>query len=76
VTQTTHEGYVKTWKADRFFGFFRITSPDEGSDVFFHGTELDRSGIVNIAEGDKARFNLQHDSKTGRNKACDIELVR
>jgi cold shock protein len=75
VTTKTHEGYVKTWKEDRFFGFFTITNPPGGGDCFFHGSELERAGIQNIAEGDKARFNLQHDAKSGRSKACDIEMV-
>jgi cold shock CspA family protein len=75
VTHKTHEGYVKVWKEDRFFGFFTITNPAKGGDCFFHGSQLERAGIQNIAEGDNARFNVEYDAKTGRNKAVDIEMV-
>jgi CspA family cold shock protein len=71
----THEGFVKTWKADRGFGFCAVESPKGQRDVFLHISDANRCGIQNIAEGDKVRFNVVPDEKSGRSKATDIQMV-
>jgi cold shock CspA family protein len=76
-----YEGYLKTWKPERYFGFLAVTSHQGDKDVnirdvFVHGNDLERStGIQNISEGLKVRFNVVADEKSRRNKATDIELM-
>jgi cold shock CspA family protein len=43
--------------------------------VFLHISEANRAGIRDIAENDRLTFNVQHEPKTGRSKAVDIEMV-
>jgi cold shock protein len=65
------EATVKTWLPERYFGFASTGT----ADIFFHGSELERAGIMNIAVGDRIKFNVTNDPKTGRPRAADIEMV-
>lgn len=71
----THEGSVKQWNPDKYFGFFKVLNRQHERDVFFHGSALGAAGIQNIAIGDRVLFNVTHDPKSGRNKAVDIRMV-
>ena len=50
-------GTVKWFNATKGYGFIQ---PDDGSkDVFVHISDVERSGIVNLNEGDKLEFEMQ-----------------
>jgi cold shock CspA family protein len=74
VNDRTHGDYVKTWKPDRGFGFCKVTNLQNELDVFFHISDLQKSGIKQVAEGDRLAFNVVQDEKSRRYKAADIKL--
>ena len=50
-------GTVKFFNAAKGYGFIQ---PDDGSkDVFVHISDVERSGIGNLNEGDKLEFEMQ-----------------
>ena len=64
-----HTGTVKWFNPTKGFGFI---APDEGGkDVFVHISDVSKSGLTNLNEGDKVAFNIQ-DGRRGP-KAIDIE---
>ena len=63
-------GTVKWFNAKKGYGFIQ---PDDGSkDVFVHISAVERSGIGDLAEGQKVGFELRRDKKTGRESAVDL----
>jgi cold shock protein len=75
VTHCEYEGYCKHYIIDRGFGFFQVTSHPNHRDIFFHATELEKAGIKQINVGDRVRFNVQPDERSGRHKATDIQFA-
>ncbi len=72
-----HTGTVKFFNHSKGYGF--IQPEDGGKDVFVHIGELERSGISNIEEGDKVRFELVTSSRPGeaaKTKAAKLAIVR
>ena len=63
-------GKVKWFNAQKGFGF--IQPDDGGKDVFVHISAVERSGIGDLAEGQKVGFELRRDKKTGRESAVDL----
>lgn len=54
-------GTVKFFNATRGYGFI---SPDDGSkDVFVHISAVERSGLGQLAEGQKLSFEVQQDAR-------------
>jgi len=54
-------GTVKFFNATRGYGFI---SPDDGSkDVFVHISAVERSGLGQLAEGQKLSFEIQQDAR-------------
>ena len=50
-------GTVKWFNATKGYGFIQ---PDDGSkDVFVHISDVERSGMGNLNEGDKLEFEMQ-----------------
>lgn len=50
-------GTVKWFNATKGFGF--IQPADGSKDVFVHISEVDRSGVGSVQEGDKVSFELE-----------------
>jgi cold shock protein len=75
TTTYTNEGFCKHYIEDRGFGFFAVTSHPGERDVFFHISDLERSGIKQIKVGDRVRFGVISDERSGRNKAIDIQFA-
>jgi CspA family cold shock protein len=64
-------GTVKWFNETKGFGFIR--PDDKGEDVFVHVSELEKSGIKNLQEGQKVSYELV--SNRGRVAAGQIKLV-
>ena len=66
-------GTVKFFNNDKGFGFI---APDEGgADVFVHISELERSGMGTLNEGQQVRFETTMDPKKGKPNAVNISAA-
>ncbi|HWF77243.1 MAG TPA: cold-shock protein [Caulobacteraceae bacterium] len=63
-------GTVKWFNSQKGYGF--IQPDDGGKDVFVHISAVERSGLGELAEGQKVVFELRRDRKTGRESAVDL----
>lgn len=64
-------GKVKFFNGQKGFGFIQ---PDEGGpDVFVHISALERSGIGNLVEGQKVKFEVIMDR--GKKAASNLEAL-
>lgn len=62
-------GKVKWFNATKGYGFI---APDSGSkDIFVHISEVQKSGIANLNEGDDLEFELST-GKNGREAAVNL----
>ncbi len=63
-------GTVKWFNATKGYGFIQ---PEDGTeDVFVHISDVQRSGIGDLAEGQKISFDLQRGQK-GKLSACNLK---
>lgn len=66
-------GTVKFFNVTKGFGFIE---PEDGSkDAFVHATALERAGMTSLSEGQKVRFELVSDARSGKMSADKLELV-
>jgi CspA family cold shock protein len=66
-------GTVKFFNVSKGFGFIE---PEDGSkDAFVHATALERAGMTGLSEGQKVRFELVSDARSGKMSADKLELV-
>jgi CspA family cold shock protein len=63
-------GTVKWFNSQKGYGF--IQPDDGGKDVFVHISAVERSGLGDLAEGQKVGFEMRRDKKTGRESAVDL----
>jgi len=65
-------GTVKWFNATKGYGFIQ---PDDGAaDVFVHISDVQRSGIGDLTEGQKLSFDVQRGQK-GKLSACNLKLA-
>lgn len=64
-------GTVKWFNPTKGYGFIQME--DGTRDVFVHITELERSGIANLAEGQKVTFELA--TAKGKTSAVNLKLA-
>jgi CspA family cold shock protein len=63
-------GTVKWFNATKGFGFIE---PDQGGqDVFVHISAVERSGMNNLAEGQKVNYEVAQDRRTGKSAAENL----
>lgn len=66
-------GTVKWFNTQKGFGFIQ---PDNGDkDVFVHVSAVERSGLGNLAEGQKVSFDLERDQRSGKSAACNLRAA-
>jgi len=74
VKAPRHTGVVKWFNASqRGYGF--IQDDLGGNDVLCHITSVERSGLNDLREGQRVRYDLENDRRTGKTKAINIELI-
>ncbi len=66
-------GTVKFFNAQKGFGF--IVQDDGGPDVFVHISAVERSGMSNLAEGQKLSFEIQNDPRRGKSAAANLRAA-
>ena len=60
-------GTVKFFNAQKGYGFIQ---PDDGSkDVFVHISAVERANMSNLREGQKVKFEVVADKRTGKASA-------
>jgi len=64
-------GKIKWFNADKGYGF--IEPDDKSKDVFLHVSELAKTGLTDIEEGEKLSFELAN--VKGKTVAIDIKLI-
>lgn len=65
-------GTVKWFNSTKGFGFIE---PEGGSkDVFVHISAVERSGLTNLADGQKVTFDVE-DGRDGRESATNIAIA-
>jgi CspA family cold shock protein len=66
-------GTVKWFNAQKGFGFIQ---PDDGSkDVFVHISAVERAGLGNLNEGQKIRYELTEDRRSGKMSADRLQAA-
>lgn len=64
-------GTVKFFNTQKGFGFI---SPDGGGpDVFVHVSEVERSGLRGLQEGQKVSFEEKMDPRKGKSNAVNLK---
>jgi CspA family cold shock protein len=66
-------GTVKWFNLQKGFGF--IAPDDGGKDAFVHISAMERAGISDLREGQKLRFELVSDQKSGKISAESLAIV-
>ncbi|MBX4956944.1 cold-shock protein [Rhizobium lentis] len=68
-----NSGVVKWFNGTKGFGFIQ---PDDGStDVFVHISAVERAGMRELSEGQKVRYDLVRDKKSGKNAADNLQAA-
>ena len=66
-------GKVKWFNPAKGFGFIQ---PEDGSaDVFVHISAVERSGIGNLAEGQRVSFDVERSPKNGKLAATNLRAA-
>ena len=66
-------GTVKWYNVQKGFGFIQ---PDNGEkDVFVHISAVERANLGVLREGQKIRFELVSDRRTGKTSAGNLEIA-
>lgn len=66
-------GTVKWFNPQKGFGFIQ---PEDGDkDVFVHISAVERANIGTLTEGQKVRFELVSDRRTGKTSAGNLEIA-
>jgi cold shock protein len=66
-------GTVKWFNTQKGFGF--IAPDDGGKDVFVHISAVERAGIGHLRDGQKVRFELVSDRKSGKLSADNLKAL-
>ena len=66
-------GTVKWFNATKGFGFIQ---PDDGSaDVFVHISAVERAGMRSLNDGQKIKYELVQDKRSGKSSAEQLSAV-
>ena len=66
-------GTVKWFNTQKGFGFIQ---PEDGSkDVFVHISDVERSGLSTLNEGQRVTFEVTRDPKNGKSSASNLKVA-
>jgi CspA family cold shock protein len=66
-------GTVKWFNATKGFGFIE---PENGStDVFVHISAVERSGLSSLVDGQKVRYDIVQDRRSGKSSADNLQAA-
>jgi CspA family cold shock protein len=66
-------GTVKWYNRTKGYGFIQ---PDDGSkDVFVHVSAVERAGLYELQEGQKVRYEVTQDRRTGKSSADHLQAA-
>lgn len=65
-------GTVKWFNAQKGFGFIQPESG--GADVFVHISAVERSGLRDLAEGQKVSYEIVVDKRSGKSSADNLQV--
>lgn len=66
-------GTVKWFNSTKGFGFIQ---PDDGTtDVFVHISAVQRAGLASLADGQKIRYEIVQDRRSGKNSADNLQAA-
>ena len=57
---------------DRGFGFVRI---EDGSEIFFHHSSLERGVFDTLQEGQELEFDIENDVRGRGQRATNVQIV-
>jgi CspA family cold shock protein len=63
-------GTVKWFNSTKGYGF--IQPEDGGKDVFVHVSAVERSDLRALAEGQRVAYELERDSRSGKESAVNL----
>jgi cold shock protein len=73
ISQASAKGKVKWFNATKGYGFIQ---PDDGSkDVFVHVSDVERSGMDSLREGQKISFEVREDPRTRKSSATNLRAA-
>jgi cold shock protein len=67
------QGTVKFFNAQKGYGF--IVQDNGGPDVFVHVSAVERAGMTGLVEGQKLRFDIEADRRTGKSAAANLQAA-
>jgi cold shock protein len=65
-------GTVKFFNENKGFGF--IAPEGGGSDAFVHISDVERSGMSTLREGQRVTYDVEDDQR-GKQKACNLKAA-
>ena len=66
-------GTVKWFNSQKGYGF--IQPEAGGNDVFVHISALERSGLGSLNEGQKVKYEVERDQRSGKMSATNLQAV-
>ena len=66
-------GTVKWFNATKGYGF--IQPEDGGKDVFVHISAVEAAGLRGLDENQKVSYELEHDKRSGKESAGQLQTV-
>ena len=66
-------GTVKWFNAQKGYGFIQPETGDK--DVFVHISALERSGLGGLSEGQKVKYEVERDQRSGKMSATNLQAV-
>jgi cold shock protein len=66
-------GTVKWFNAQKGYGFIQPEAGDK--DVFVHISALERSGLGSLNEGQKVKYEVERDQRSGKMSATNLQAL-
>ena len=67
------QGTVKFFNTQKGYGF--IAQDNGGPDVFVHVSAVERAGLNTLVEGQKLRFDIEADRRSGKSAASNLQAA-